>query len=211
VEGLPDLEDGFWFWRHNRRDQPSSNEPTFGLAFIETPPVCLEGREALQISPGVVWFIQSPRGYGHRDGQWTALLVPKSMRPNLSEDERSQLWKEQRALRERLQATIERSRERLQNGGRPPSEEARRASEEKRQAWLNGPGNIPRMLRIRQQTGAASTFLEFDAMPGVCVEAFGELWLNQEASRFPFRGTLPTIPTDLLLSIAALMIFGRNC
>jgi beta-lactamase regulating signal transducer with metallopeptidase domain len=45
VDGLPlkDLEDGFWFWRHSSGpDQASSNDPAFGLAFLETSPVCLE-------------------------------------------------------------------------------------------------------------------------------------------------------------------------
>jgi hypothetical protein len=242
-----DMEDGFWFWRHSSGlDQPpSSNEPAFGLAFLETPSVCFEGREALQISQGVVWFIQpresfrrtgvhgrsmpidngtylrligtdecaiefTIRAQANRDGQWTPLLVPKSMRPDLSEDERRELAEQRRELAEQLRAAAER----LRNRAGAPSEEERQVW----QAWRNGPGNLPRMLRLQQQTGAQSTFLEFEEIPQACIEAFGELSLNQSGISFSFPTHFPddldrfTVEHRRLDDFRAqLLLVGRNC
>jgi beta-lactamase regulating signal transducer with metallopeptidase domain len=248
AEGLPgrELEDGFWFWRHKSGpDQPSSNDPAFGLAFLETPSVCLEGREALQISRGVVWFIQPRESFRrmgvrgrsmpidnethlrligteecviefriraqvNRDGQWTPLLVPKSMRPDLSEDERRELAEQRRELAEQLRAAAER----LRNRRGAPSEEERQVW----QAWRNGPGNLPRMLRLQEQTGAQSTFLEFEEIPQACVEAFGELSLNQTGISFSFPTHFPddldrfTVEHRRLDDFRAqLLLVGRNC
>ena len=248
VQGLPwrEKEYGLWFPRHaSRPGQPSSNDPAFGLAFIETPPVCLEGREALQISRGVLWFIQSReslrrmgvRGRSmaidngtylrvigtddcaiefrisvqvNRDGQWMPLLVPKPLRSDLSEDERRELAEQHRKLAEQLRAAAER----LRNRAGAPSEEERQVW----QTWLNGPGNVPRMLRLQQQTGAQSTFLEFEETPQVCIEAFGELWLNQRGISFSFPTDFPddrdrfTVEHRRIDDFRAqLLLVGRNC
>jgi hypothetical protein len=248
VEGVPGSErdDGFWLWRHRSGpDQVSSNDPAFGLAFLETPWVCFEGREALQISRGVVWFIQpresfrrtgvrgrtmpidnetylrligtdecavefTIRAQANHDGQWTPLLVPKSMRPDLSEDERRELAEQRRELAEQLRAAAER----LRNRAGAPSEEELQVW----QAWRNGPGNLPRMLRLQEQTGAQSTFLEFDEIPQACVEAFGALSLNQRGISFSFPIDFPddldrfTVEHRRLDDFRAqLLLVGRNC
>jgi hypothetical protein len=239
-------EDSSWLWRpRSGPDQPSSNDPAFGLAFLETPSVCFEGREALQISRGVVWFIQPRESFrrtgargrsmpidngtylrligtdecaieftirvqANRDGQWTPLLVPQSMRPDLSEDERRELAEQRRELAEQLRAAAER----LRNRAGALSDEERQVW----QAWLNGPGNLPRMLRLQQQTGAQSTFLEFEEIPEACVEAFGELSLNQRGISFSFPTHFPddldrfTVEHRRLDDFRAqLLLVGRNC
>jgi beta-lactamase regulating signal transducer with metallopeptidase domain len=215
-----------------------SNQPAFGVAFITAPPVCPEGQGVLQISRGVVWFIHSSESkerpalrdisreiaddaYGRvvgtdkcridmairaqaiRDGRWTPLLVPRSMRPSLSAEERREL---NRPLTELLQKRLNDRK----NGMKPSAEEASQ--------WLNGRGNLPRMMRIRQQTGAIGTFLVFEEVPETCVEAVGEFWLDQAGMAFSF-------PTEFLddanrFSIehrrfddfrAELVLRGRGC
>jgi hypothetical protein len=246
LEGVSrsESEDSFWLWRHRSGpDHPPSNDPAFALAFLETPSVCFEGREALQISRGVVWFIQPRESFrrtgvrsmpidngtylrligtdecaieftirvqANRDGQWTPLLVPQSMRPDLSEDERRELAEQRRELAEQLRAAAER----LRNRAGALSDEERQVW----QAWLNGPGNLPRMLRLQQQTGAQSTFLEFEEIPQTCVEAFGELSLNQRGISFSFPTHFPddldrfTVEHRRLDDFRAqLLLVGRNC
>jgi beta-lactamase regulating signal transducer with metallopeptidase domain len=184
-------------------DRSYSNQPAFDVAFITAPPVCPEGHGVLQISRGVVWFILSSgskapirisraiaddtygqvvltdecridlaiRAQAMRDGRWTPLLVPKSIRPSLSAEERREL---NRSMTERLQKNLNDRK----NGIKPSAEEAAQ--------WRNGPGNLPRMMRIQQQTGAMATFLEFEEASGTCVEAVGEFWLDQAGMAFSF-------------------------
>jgi beta-lactamase regulating signal transducer with metallopeptidase domain len=215
-----------------------SNQPAFSVAFNTAPPICPEGHGVLQISRGVVWFILSSgskeraalrsisrpiaddaygrvvgtdecridlaiRAQAIRDGRWTPLLVPKSMRPSLSAEERRQL---SRPLTELLQKKLNDRK----NGAKPSAEEVAQ--------WLNGPGNLPRMIRIQQQTGAVATFLAFEEGPETCVEAVGEFWLDQAGMAFSF-------PTEFLddanrFSIehrrlddfrAELVLGGRGC
>jgi hypothetical protein len=113
------------------------------------------------------------------------------------------------------------------NGLRPSAEEGAQASDGLKPSaekvapasrWLNGPGNLPRMMRIRQQTGAIGTFLVFEEVPETCVEAVGEFWLDQAGMAFSF-------PTEFLddanrFSIehrrfddfrAELVLRGRGC
>jgi hypothetical protein len=155
--------------------------------------------------------IGEPIGWqGWITGQWTPLLVPQSMRPDLSEDERRELAEQRRELAEQLRAAAER----LRNRAGAPSEEERQVW----QAWRNGPGNLPRMLRLQQQTGAQSTFLEFEEIPQACIEAFGELSLNQSGISFSFPTHFPddldrfTVEHRRLDDFRAqLLLVGRNC
>jgi hypothetical protein len=216
-----------------------SKVPAFSVAFNTAPPVCPEGHGVLQISRGVVWFIHSSgskerpglrsiisraiaddaygrvvgtddcridmaiRAQAIRDGRWTPLLVPTSMRPTLSAEERREL---NRPLTELLRKKLNDRK----NGVKPSAEEAAQ--------WLKGPGNLPRQMRIQQQTGAIGTFLEFAETPETCVEAVGEFWLDQAGMAFSF-------PTEFLddanrFSIehrrlddfrAELVLGGRGC
>jgi hypothetical protein len=190
----------------------SSKQVAFAISFTGSPPICPEGHGALQISAEAIWFIQSPvsRGnanstigkptddetYQHRtatydclldvtvrvhvlrDGQWTPLLVPRSMRPSLPPEER--FSPQERREIERLSAAL---KERLRSGVRPSSDESNR--------WLNGPGNLPRLTRIFNQTKGMSAFYEFDGMPANCVQVVGEYWLDQNGIAFFFPTNFP--------------------
>jgi hypothetical protein len=173
--------------------QPSSNEAAFGIAFIDSPPVCPEDLGALQISGGPIWFIRSPAPPGKwkstvskpiddetyqilmistydcliditlrtqvlRYGQWTPLLVPKSMRQSMSAEERAEL------------------QEQSKNRARPSADAYNN--------WL-------RLTGIQRQTGGLSSFYQFDEMPENCIKAVGEYSLDQKGIMFRFPTNFP--------------------
>jgi hypothetical protein len=121
------------------------------------------------------------------NGQWTPLLLPKGLRPGLSQEERRELEEEeeeQRPLRERLQESLQLAQKRL--SGIAPTDEERQAA----QAWLQGPGNFPRSQRIFSQTGTVATFLDFEGMPESCV-GVGEYFTDQKGITFYFPTNSP--------------------
>jgi hypothetical protein len=187
--------------------QPSSNEVAFAIGFNDSPPVCPEGKGALQISGGPIWFIGSPASRGNgdstvskpiddetyqilietydclidvtlraqvlRDGQWTPLLVPRSMRPSMSAKERAEL----------VRPFLERLREQSKDGARPSAEAYNN--------WLQGPASLARVTRIQRQTGGLSSFYQFDEMPENCIKAVGEYSLDQKGIIFFFSTNVP--------------------
>jgi hypothetical protein len=105
-----------------------------------------------------------------RDGHWTPLLVPESMRPSTSAEKRAELV---RPLQERLQEQS--------NSVRP--------SAEWYDNWLQGPTSLARVTRIQRQTGGSGSFYQFDGMPENCINAVGGYSLDQ-------RGLVLSFPTN---------------
>jgi beta-lactamase regulating signal transducer with metallopeptidase domain len=155
------------------------------------------------VSTGKCRIDLAVRAQAIRDGRWTPLLVPKSMRPILSAEERRQLTRPPTELQQKKLSD-------RKNWVKPSAEELAQ--------WINGPGNLSRAIRIQQQTGAVGTYLTFEEAPETCVEAVGEFWLDQAGMAFSF-------PTEFLddanrFSIehrrlddfrAELVLGGRGC
>lgn len=192
--------------------QSSPSESAFAIAFVDGPPVCPERHSALQITGGTIWFIRSllPESGGsvgrtaddetwdyrmladdcvvditvraqvYRDGFWEPLLVPRWTRPSLSRDQR--LTPEDRRSLEHFRKVL---------AARRDGKVDRQAEATTREAWLQGPGNLSRMIRIRRQSGAVSSFLEFEGMPENCVDVVGEYWLDQKGVAFYFPTNFP--------------------
>jgi hypothetical protein len=85
-----------------------------------------------------------------RDGRWTPLLVPKSMRPSMSAQERAEL----------VRPSLDRLQEQLKNRVR--------ASAEASNNWLQGRAPLARVIRIQNQTGGVSTFYELRDARELC-------------------------------------------
>jgi hypothetical protein len=109
------------------------------------------------------------RALVYRDGHWVPLLVPRSMRPGLQHN------RSREEVRKRIDEALRR-RESM-----TPQEQV-----EARQAWLHGPGPLPRSIRIQQQTGGFGTFFAYEGMPENCVNAVGEYRLDQNGITFRF-------------------------
>ncbi len=197
---------------HTVAGQSSPSESAFAIAFADSPPVCPERHGALQIAGGTIWLIRSPRPDGgagvgktaddetwdyrmlsddcavditiraqvYRAGRWVPLLVPRWLRPSLSRDQR--LTPEDRRLLEHFGRVLT---------ARRHGSVDRQADAATREAWLQGPGNLPRMNRIRQHSGGASSFYEFEGMPENCVDLVGEYLLDQRGITFYFPTDFP--------------------
>ena len=179
--------------------QPSSNGAAFGIAFIDSPPVCPEDLGALQISGGPIWFIRSPAP----PEKWKSTiskpiddetyqivmisaydcLIDITLRTQvlrygqwtpLLVPKRESMSAEERAELKRL--FLERSQEQSNNGVRPLVEAYNN--------WL-------RETSIQRQTGGLSSFYRFDGMPENCIKAVGEYSLDQKGIMFFFQTNFP--------------------
>jgi hypothetical protein len=200
------------FGLHAIAGQSSPSDAAFAITFIDSPPVCPERHGALQIASGTIWLIRSPHPAGgggiskaaddetyehrmladdcvinitvraqvYRDARWVSLLVPRWMRPSLSPAQR--LSPEDRRSLEHWRRLLEVRRQGIVD---PQAETTTR------EAWLQGPGNLPRMVRIRQLAGGFSSFYEFEGAPESCVEAVGEYLLDQRRITFHFPTNFP--------------------
>ena len=192
----------------------ASEPAAFAIRFIDSPPVCHEYQGAVQISGGTIWLFRSRSGSGsfaagigkpaddethaygvmtdgcllhitlraqvYRDGDWTPLLVPRGIRPSLPVEQR--LTPEERRRLEEFRSALA---QRQQGGASPPT--VVRPSEE----WLQGPGDLPRMIRMLRQTGGFSSFFNFDGMPESCLEVVGEVRVDQRGIVFEFPTNVP--------------------
>ena len=191
-----------------------SEPAAFAIRFIDSPPVCHEYQGALQISGGTIWLLRSRSGSGsgvggvikavddethlyrvmtdgcvlditlraqlYRDGDWTPLLVPRWARPSLPPEQR--LTPEERRRLEEFRSKLA---QRQQGGASPPT--AVRPSAD----WLQGPGDLPRRIRIRRQTGGSGSFFNFDGMPEHCLDVIGDVRVNQRGIVFEFPTDVP--------------------
>jgi hypothetical protein len=196
--------------------QSSPSESAFAIAFVDSPPVCPQHHSALQIAGGAVWFIRSllpnsgasfgriaddetwdyrlsaddcvlditVRVQVYRDGRWESLLVPRWSRPSLTPDQR--LTPEDRRSLEHFRKVLA-----ARLAARRDARVDRQAEATTREAWQEGPGNLARKIRIRRQSGAVSSFLEFEGMPENCVDVVGEYRLDQRGIAFQFPTNFP--------------------
>jgi hypothetical protein len=191
-----------------------SEPAAFAIGFIDSPPVCHEYQGALQISGGTIWLLRSRSGSGrgaggfskpvddethlyrvmtdgcvlditlraqlYRDGDWTSLPVPRWMRPSLPPEQR--LTPE---VRRRLEELRSAPAQRRQDGTSPPTAAGPSAD------WLQGPGDLPRKIRINWQTGGSGSFFNFDGMPEHCLDVVGEVRVDQRGIVFEFPTDVP--------------------
>jgi hypothetical protein len=187
--------------------QPSSNEAAFAISFIDSPPVCPEGRGALQISGGPIWLIRSsaPRGNGDSTvskpiddmtyqiqiGTFDC-LIDVTLRTQVlrygqwmpllvPKSMRPSTSAEEHA--ELVRPLRERLQEQSQNRVRPSAEAYNN--------WLQGPSALARVTRIQHQTGGLSSFYQFEGMPENCIKAVGEYSLDQKGIMFFFSTSFP--------------------
>jgi len=192
----------------------ASAPAAFAIQFIDSPPVCHEYQGALQISGGTIWLLRSRSGAGsgvggvikpvddethlyrvmtdgcvlditlraqlYRDGDWTPLLVPRWMRPSLPPEQR--VTPEERRKFEEFQSRLA---QRQQGGASPPTAVRRSAD------WLQGPGDLPRKIRISRQTGGFGSFFNFDGMPEHCLDVIGDVRVDQRGIVFEFPTDVP--------------------
>lgn len=183
----------------------------FAITFSHSPPACPERRGAFEISGKAIWLIGSEsrgnpstggvsrpaddetylyrlmtydcviniaiRAQVYGNGLWTPLLVPRGLRPSLPPKERMSS-ETRRKLDELSKVRSE--------GPKRVAPSAQSATGE-RSKWLEGPGSLPRSIRLFQQTGHFATYFEFEGMPDACVNAAGQFRIDQTgiALRFP--------------------------